>query len=53
MDKTDINMFLMSVEQWIDRIKAAGILVIAGRYGAAYTHKDFAFYFAMWLSHGF
>jgi hypothetical protein len=44
------NRFMMSVGQWIDRTKAIGMLVKAGRYGGTYAHKDIAFHFAMWLS---
>lgn len=44
------NRFIMSVGQWIDRTKAAGMLVKAGRYGGTFAHKDIAFHFAMWLS---
>jgi KilA-N domain len=44
------NRFIMSVGQWIDRTKANGMLVKAGRYGGTYAHKDIAFHFAMWLS---
>lgn len=44
------NRFIMSVGQWIDRTKATGMLVKAGRYGGTYAHKDIAFHFAMWLS---
>lgn len=44
------NRFIMSVGQWIDRTKASGMLVKAGRYGGTYAHKDIAFHFAMWLS---
>ena len=45
-----INRFIMSVGQWVDRTKALGLLVKAGRYGGTYAHKDIAFHFAMWLS---
>ncbi len=45
-----INRFIMSVGQWVDRTKAFGMLVKAGRYGGTYAHKDIAFHFAMWLS---
>lgn len=45
-----INRFIMSAGQWIDRTKALGMLVRAGRYGGTYAHKDIAFHFAMWLS---
>ena len=44
------NRFIMSVGQWIDRTKAKGLQVKAGRYGGTYAHKDIAFHFAMWLS---
>jgi hypothetical protein len=44
------NRFIMSVGQWIDRTKASGMLVKAGRYGGTFAHKDIAFHFAMWLS---
>ena len=45
-----INRFIMSVGQWVERTKAIGMIVKAGRYGGTYAHKDIAFYFAMWLS---
>ena len=45
-----INRFIMSAGQWIERTKAMGLLVKAGRYGGTYAHKDIAFHFAMWLS---
>ncbi|MBK9631891.1 MAG: KilA-N domain-containing protein [Saprospiraceae bacterium] len=45
-----VNRFIMSVGQWAERTKAAGLLVKAGRYGGTYAHKDIAFHFAMWLS---
>lgn len=44
------NRFIMSVGQWIERTKAVGMIVKAGRYGGTYAHKDIAFHFAMWLS---
>ena len=40
----------MSVGQWVERTKAIGLIVKAGRYGGTYAHKDIAFHFAMWLS---
>jgi len=39
-----INRFIMSAGQWIERTKAIGMLVKAGRYGGTYAHKD------AWLS---
>ena len=45
-----VNRFIMSVGQWIERTKASGMVVKAGRYGGTYAHKDIAFHFAMWLS---
>ncbi|MGB4576858.1 MAG: KilA-N domain-containing protein [Paludibacter sp.] len=44
------NRFIMSAGQWVDRTKAIGVIVKAGRYGGTYAHKDIAFNFAMWLS---
>ena len=44
------NRFMMSVGQWINRTKASGMLVKAGRYGGTYANKDIAFHFAIWLS---
>jgi hypothetical protein len=48
--ESGVNRFIMSVGQWAERTKAAGLLVKAGRYGGTYAHKDIAFHFAMWLS---
>jgi hypothetical protein len=45
-----INRFIMSVGQWVERTKAAGLVVKSGRYGGTYAQKDIAFHFAMWLS---
>ncbi len=45
-----VNRFIMSAGQWINRTKAIGLIVKAGRYGGTYAHKDIAFHFAMWLS---
>jgi hypothetical protein len=45
-----VNRFIMSVGQWIERTKATGLAVKAGRYGGTYAHKDIAFQFGMWLS---
>ena len=44
------NRFIMSAGQWIERTRAIGLIVKAGRYGGTYAHKDIAFHFAMWLS---
>jgi len=45
-----VNRFIMSVGQWIERTRAMGLIVKAGRYGGTYAHQDIAFHFAMWLS---
>jgi hypothetical protein len=45
-----VNRFIMSAGQWVERTKAIGLIVRAGRYGGTYAHKDIAFHFAMWLS---
>lgn len=34
------NRFIMSVGQWVDRTKALGLIVKAGRYGGTFAHKD-------------
>lgn len=49
-NEAGINRFIMSAGQWVDRTKAVGMIVKAGRYGGTYAHKDIAFHFAMWLS---
>lgn len=49
-NEAGINRFIMSVGQWVERTKAIGLIVKAGRYGGTYAHKDIAFHFAMWLS---
>lgn len=48
--ESGVNRFIMSVGQWIERTRAKGMVVKAGRYGGTYAHKDIAFHFAMWLS---
>ncbi len=45
-----VNRFIMSVGQWVERTRAGGLIVKAGRYGGTFAHKDVAFHFAMWLS---
>jgi hypothetical protein len=45
-----VNRFIMSAGQWVERTRAKGLMVKAGRYGGTYAHKDIAFHFAMWLS---
>lgn len=35
-----VNRFIMSAGQWIDRTRAVGMIVKAGRYGGTYAHKD-------------
>ncbi len=44
------NRFLMSVNQWVERTSAIGIVAKAGRYGGTYAHKDIAFEFGTWIS---
>ena len=38
-----LNSFAMTPKQWIEKIKAIGIVSHAGRYGGTYAHKDIAF----------
>jgi hypothetical protein len=41
------NRFIMSVGEWIDRVKSVGMIAKTGRYGGTFAHKDIAFHFAM------
>jgi len=38
--------FVLSPGKWIEKTKAKGLIVKAGRYGGTYAHKDIAFEFA-------
>jgi hypothetical protein len=44
------NNFNPSVEEWIAKTNAKGIIAKRGRYGGTYAHKDIAFEFGTWLS---
>jgi len=44
------NSFFLSAKAWIDRTRAKGLAVSAGRYGGTFAHKDIAFEFGSWLS---
>lgn len=44
------NRFLMSVNQWVIKTNAIGIIAKSGRYGGTDAHKDIAFEFASWIS---
>lgn len=46
-NEAGVNRFVMSVEQWVERTNAIGMIVKAGRYGGTYAHKDIAFHFAI------
>jgi len=42
--------FVLSPGQWIEKTKAIGMYVSAGRYGGTYAHKDIAFEFGSAIS---
>ena len=44
------NNFVLSVNTWIERTGAIGIISKAGRYGGTYAHRDIAYHFGMWIS---
>lgn len=44
------NSFNPSIQDWIDKTAAKGIIAKRGRYGGTYAHKDIAFEFGTWLS---
>lgn len=44
------NSFNPSIEEWITKTNANGIISKRGRYGGTYAHKDIAFEFGTWLS---
>ena len=45
------NSFMITPNQWIEKLNGISIVVSAGRYnGGTYAHKDIAFEFASWLS---
>lgn len=44
------NNFNPSVEEWIGKTSAKGIITKRGRYGGTYAHRDIAFEFGTWLS---
>ena len=45
-----LNSFSMTPKQWIEKIRAVGIISKPGRYGGTFAHKDIAFEFASWVS---
>jgi hypothetical protein len=45
-----LNSFSMSVEQWVSRTNAVGMVASAGRYGGTYAHSDIAMEFGLWIS---
>lgn len=48
--KSGLNIFKISVKEFVERTNAICIQAKAGRYGGTYAHKDIAFEFAMWIS---
>jgi len=49
-NKSGLNSFKISVNEFVQRTSAIGLYAKAGRYGGTYAHKDIAFQFAMWIS---
>ena len=45
-----LNIYKLSVKEWVEKTNAIGITSKAGRYGGTYAHKDIAFEFGMWIS---
>jgi hypothetical protein len=44
------NSYVLTVQEWIEKTSAIGIICKSGRYGGTYAHKDIAFKFASWIS---
>ena len=44
------NSFMITPNQWVEKLKGKGLMVKSGKYGGIYAHKDIAFEFASWLS---
>jgi hypothetical protein len=49
-NKSGLNNFKISVNEFVQRTNAVSLQAKAGRYGGTYAHKDIAFQFAMWIS---
>jgi hypothetical protein len=49
-NKSGLNSFKISVNEFVQRTNAVSLHAKAGRYGGTYAHKDIAFQFAMWIS---
>ena len=49
-NKSGLNSFKISVNEFVERTNAISLHAKAGRYGGTYAHKDIAFQFAMWIS---
>jgi hypothetical protein len=49
-NKSGLNSFKISVNEFVQRTNAVSLNAKAGRYGGTYAHRDIAFQFAMWIS---
>ena len=49
-NQADLNSFVLTAKQWIEKTGAVGIVSRTGRYGGTHAHKDIAFEFASWVS---
>ncbi len=49
-NKTGLNNFIITTNEWVSKVNAIGIEARAGRYGGTYAHMDIAFEFCSWMS---
>lgn len=49
-NKTGLNNFIITTNEWVNKVNAIGIEARAGRYGGTYAHTDIAFEFCSWMS---
>ena len=49
-NQSGLDIFKISVKEFVARTNAISVQAKAGRYGGTYAHKDIAFEFAMWIS---
>ena len=48
--KVGLNTYKISIEEWIAKTNAIGLVSKTGQKGAVFAHKDIAFEFGMWIS---
>jgi hypothetical protein len=47
--QAELNAFVLSPKQWIEKTNAIGLVAKSGRYGGTFAHCDIAFEFASWI----